>query len=845
MDSNWEESRALLGDRNHALGFSATSTTTSTPIYVGGTSSRESIFRLPNFQTVQPSICTDHNLQSGDVPVYRDQTQTSFSCGDSVTRNCTIAQSGMTYQKPEIGDFTCIGSPPSRNMGIRKEALRLNVDTVPSVSTAARCSVKHIEVRGNLPSLYETQSSFGNDGAQRILGNKDKFIGAPSTKGIKPGTYDGTGNWSDYLIQFNLIADYWQWNAYEKALHLAINLRGTAQSVLADLRQDQRTNFCSLSSALAARFEPVQQSELHRVTLKTRLRCENETLSELAQDVNRLVRLAYPSATVDVREQLSKDYFIDALNDHELEWAVLRGRPESVDNALKLALEYESFLIGRRDKHVSSQRFNRQSPVHSQGSTLGPSLLTHENHESNDHVPVQSYRRVSTRSQTQSSTDMRQWLEAKSTDDILREQTQDSKISTVLSWKNASAERPKWELVSHLDADCKTYWSQWNRLVVKNGILYRRWICETTGSDLFELVVPETWRNDIVKMFHADPGAGHMGVKRTVERIRSRAYWPRVTETVKRFCERCEQCQKKKTPAKSPKAPIKTNVSGTPNERVQIDILGPLVESYKSNKYIIVLTDCFTKWASAYAVPRATATEVADAILDWTAQFGVMKILHSDQGRQMESAIVKEVCQRFGIHKTRTTSYYPASDGQVERMNRTLIDMLSKYVGQNQRSWDEHIPLALLAYRSSVHESTALSPAMMTYGRELDLPADLIYGSPDVSSSQACEPPAYVAKLCDRMEKIHKLARDKLIESNERHKRAYDLKQFQNNYKVGDQVLLFMPAVKKGKNKKLSSRWTGPYRIVEVLSDVVFRIRLNNQAKDNVVHHNRLKPYHN
>ena len=121
----------------------------------------------------------------------------------------------------------------------------------------------------------------------------------------------------------------------------------------------------------------------------------------------------------------------------------------------------------------------------------------------------------------------------------------------------------------------------------------------------------------------------------------------------------------------------------------------------------------------------------------------------------------------------------------------------------------------------------------------------MIYGSPDVASSQADEPPAYVTKLCDRMEKIHNLARDKLIESNERHKRTYDLKQFQNNYKVGDKVLLFMPAMKKGRSKKLSSRWTGPYRIVEVLSDVVFRINLNNQVKDKVVHHNRLKPFHN
>ena len=451
--------------------------------------------------------------------------------------------------------------------------------------------------------VRDTQVSFGNRAYHRCLGSSDQCWGAPSTKGIKPDTFDGTGNWSDYLIQFNLIADFCRWNEYEKALHLAINLRGIAQSVLADLRHDQRTNFHSLSSALAARFEPVQQSELHRVTLKTRLRRDNETLPELAQDINKLVRLAYPRATVGVREQLAKDYFVDALNDHDLEWAVLRGKPESVENALKPALEYEAFLIGRRNTHASLPRFNRQSSGRSQGATLGPPLLTPENNESNDREPVQSYRRVTTRSQTQSSADMRQWLAAKSTEDIIREQGQDSKISTVLAWKNASVDRPKWEDVSHLDADYKTYWSQWNRLVIRNGILYRRWVCEKTDSDLFELVVPETWRNDIVKMFHADPGAGYLGVKRTVERIRSRAYWPRVTETVKRFCERCEQCQRKKAPAKSPRAPMKTYVSGTPNERVQIDILGPLVATYNSNKYVIVLTYCFTKWSSAYAVP--------------------------------------------------------------------------------------------------------------------------------------------------------------------------------------------------------------------------------------------------
>ena len=86
--------------------------------------------------------------------------------------------------------------------------------------------------------------------------------------------------------------------------------------------------------------------------------------------------------------------------------------------------------------------------------------------------------------------------------------------------------------------------------------------------------------------------------------------------------------------------------------------------------------------ASAYAVPRATAKEVPDAILDWMSQFGFMEIFHSDQGRQLESAIISETCQKFGIDKMWTTRYHPAS--KVQRMNRTLIDILSKYIEQNQ-----------------------------------------------------------------------------------------------------------------------------------------------------------------
>ena len=93
--------------------------------------------------------------------------------------------------------------------------------------------------------------------------------------------------------------------------------------------------------------------------------------------------------------------------------------------------------------------------------------------------------------------------------------------------------------------------------------------------------------------------------------------------------------------------------------------------------------------------------------------------------------------------------------------------MLSKFVGQNLRGWDDHLPLVLLAYWPSVHDSTSLSPAMMTYSRELDLPVDLIYGSPQSVSGQDVEVPAYVANLSDGMKNVHQLVRNKLAHAAE------------------------------------------------------------------------------
>jgi hypothetical protein len=88
------------------------------------------------------------------------------------------------------------------------------------------------------------------------------------------------------------------------------------------------------------------------------------------------------------------------------------------------------------------------------------------------------------------------------------------------------------------------------------------------------------------------------------------------------------------------------------------------------------------------------------------------------------------MCELLGIDKTRTTALHPQSDGMVERFNRTLENQLAIFVEQNQRDWDRWIPFLLMAYRSSIHESTKQTPACLMFGREVKLPIDLLYGRP-------------------------------------------------------------------------------------------------------------------
>ena len=232
----------------------------------------------------------------------------------------------------------------------------------------------------------------------------------------------------------------------------------------------------------------------------------------------------------------------------------------------------------------------------------------------------------------------------------------------------------------------------------------------------------------MLSQYHDERTSAHLGFKKTLGKIKAKFYWPGLQKDVKLYVAGCEKCQRRKAPTTNKKAPMQIISCGAPMERIATDILGELPMSNKGNRYILVVSDYFTKWTESFPMANMEAATVAKIIVEEViTRYGTPSMIHSDQGVQYESHLFTEMCRLFNIKKTHTTPYHPQSDGMVERFNKTLATMLSAYVDEHHANWDEHLPYVMMAYRAAVHETTGTTPNKMMLGREVATPLDIVY----------------------------------------------------------------------------------------------------------------------
>lgn len=270
------------------------------------------------------------------------------------------------------------------------------------------------------------------------------------------------------------------------------------------------------------------------------------------------------------------------------------------------------------------------------------------------------------------------------------------------------------------------------------------------------------------------------------EQLKRRFYWPAMSQDVKHWCQTCSVCATRKSSGRNNQGPMQGIKVGYPMQVIAVDITGPFPESDAGNRYILVIGDYFSKWMEAYAISNQEAGTVATKLVDeYFCRYSPPEQLHSYQGKQFESQLVKRICATLQIAKTRTTAYNPQCDGLVERFNRTLEHMLATTLKDSPFDWEERLKKMCMAYNSSVNASTGYTPFYLLFGWEARLPIDLMYSTsrPKPQSVQD-----YAAHLYQSLSDAHYAVRAQLKLAHARRKQFYDRKVHGEPYRKGDLV---------------------------------------------------------
>ena len=352
------------------------------------------------------------------------------------------------------------------------------------------------------------------------------------------------------------------------------------------------------------------------------------------------------------------------------------------------------------------------------------------------------------------------------------------------------------------------------------------------GKPRWCAVCPPSLRGSVIWRTHV---LVHSGVARTTSRLQLTWYWPGMTSLIRRIIRSCEVCQTAKHGGAKAAQGKQRLYAGRPWQKVAVDLVGPMPETTKGNRWILVLVDHFTRWQDALAIPDATAPVVA-AILDERVfcYLGLPEQIHTDQGAQFESQLMTELCQLWGVAKTRTTPYHPQANGMVERNNKGLGDSLrALLLGRGQEEWDSLLPQIMRAHRGTPHTATGETANMLMMGRELRLPDQLQHQPPPEEFSPQHE---FVVQMRERLEQAHEALRQQQLEIRQDDQEEPPL------FAPGDMVWLQNKRRKRGDNSKLQQKFVGPYQVLEAYSNHTYKIERQGQAS--IQNESRLKFYY-
>lgn len=331
------------------------------------------------------------------------------------------------------------------------------------------------------------------------------------------------------------------------------------------------------------------------------------------------------------------------------------------------------------------------------------------------------------------------------------------------------------------------------------------------------IVVPQYFRQEILRIAHSIPASGHMGVEKTRQRVETHFFWPGFYSDIRTYCATCPECQIVARKRISERAPLKpVPIISEPFSKVAIDIVGELPRTSTGYKYILTLVDYATRYPEAIPLRSIYSKSVADALILIFSRVGIPRELVSDQASNFIGQLMTHFYNEFGIIKIQTSVYHPEANGLVERFNGTIKSMLRKLANNDIRHWDKYIPFLLFAYREVPNSSTGFSPFELLFGRPVRGPLALVKETWNEKKPKNTDVVNYVLNMRERMAQIKELVQENLRESQTKQKTLFDRKSSVRKFQVGDNVLVLLPTP----GSKLETHWQGPYEVVQISDDM-------------------------
>ncbi|RXN11706.1 MAATS1 isoform X1 [Labeo rohita] len=403
-------------------------------------------------------------------------------------------------------------------------------------------------------------------------------------------------------------------------------------------------------------------------------------------------------------------------------------------------------------------------------------------------------------------------------------------------------------LLRMLESQDDSNGEEMSQYVIQDGLLYfvdDKVSCSLHPMKRLKLYAPTAIKRSLMEYYHDHPMAGHLGMTKTIARLKIRFYWPKLSSDAKKYVASCTVCQFTKPSQRKPAGLMVPICPQRPWEYTGVDFVGPLPRSPSGNAYILVFVDYFSKWVEVSAVREATAQVAASKLLSEVfARHGAPTYLVSDRGSPFVSELFKHVLTTLGSEHRLTTAYHPQTNA-TERVNRSLKTAIRAYVGNKHTAWDRYLPQICFALRTAPHESTGHSPSMLLYGRELNTPLDIIT-QPNCDGTDEPGIP-YPESLESSLREAHDHARSILAESHAKRKKHYDRRRRPVSYCVDELVRVKThPRSDALANftAKLAPVYTGPFRITQKLSEVNYRLTdVSTEADAGVFHVANLLPF--